>query len=168
MFPGTATGSGFEVSDRRRHDLRLSVLRSSPFRVTIYTMSGLQCCPPGVGEETADGNSRLTCSPRLLVGSVLSMKNWIRFSTHEERRAQREAGEAETWWHPLGMQITALAFNNGIAAHELPIGYCGASVTALVGNVAKPAWARGIPVDTSLLENVVTPPTPRSVISSDS
>ena len=45
----------------------------SPFRVTIWTMSGLQCCPLGVGEETADGDFRLTCSSRLTVGGVLSV-----------------------------------------------------------------------------------------------
>ena len=170
-----ASPFGLRRSDLSRHELRLQELRSSPFRVTIRTMAGMQCGPPGVGEITPDGDFKLTCPPHLTVGDVLSMQHWNRFSADEERRSQREAGEKETWWHPLGIEIMALVFDRGaescIAAHSLPIGYCGASVTALAynpGELANTTWAKGKPVDTMLLESALTPPTPRSVVSSGS
>ena len=136
---------------------------SAPWRVIIRTMAGTQCGPAGLGE----GEFRLTCPPHLLVSDVLSMNAWNRFSTEDDRRKQREAGHQETWWQPLEIKVEALIFGQGseswIAPRDFPIGYGGSHVTA-VSTLSSPsdsAWVWDKPVDTTLLESVRTPPTPR-------
>ena len=140
----------------------------APWRAIIRTLAGRQCGPAGLGELTVDGDFRLTCPPHLLVSDVLNMHPWHRFSTDEEKRSQREAREEETWWRPLGSEVKSLVFGRGsagsVAPCDYPIGSGGADVTALL--TPPSAWARGVPVDTTLLQSVRTPPTPSSRSSS--
>lgn len=133
------------------------------WNVIIRTMAGTQCCPAGLGE----GDFRLTCPPHLLVSDILSMKDWIRFSTEDDRRRQREVGHQETWWQPLEIKVEALICGQGseswIAPRDFPIGYSGSHVTAVstLSSQSDSAWVWDKPVDATLLESVRTPPTPR-------
>ena len=73
----------------------------SRHRVVAYTMDGIQCGLPGLGESE---DLRLTFPSNWQVQQALNSGEWVRFATAEEKATYG------TWWRPLGWNPAAILY----------------------------------------------------------
>ena len=133
---------------RMRDTLLQNTLLDRDTRVQAFTMAGVRCGVPGVGE----GSQRLTFPRCFLAGDALRASAWARFATEDE------LAQDPSWHRPLAFVPRSLVHTNGqVAAPEDPLGLVGRRVTALAQERAQETVVEKEKPD---LSGIVTPPTP--------
>ena len=120
-------------------------------RVTAYTIAGVQCCLPGLGEDLRFPRS-------WTVQMALNSGLWIRRATEEEARVSGK------WYTLLEFEPKAILFSNGTNAFDQELlSACGDTVTVLAQPHVLPPTETPFP---GFLEECIdvsglgTPPTP--------